>query len=199
MQLIFNIWFICVDIRPLFTSFGTKRPWVRVPSPRPIKEAVAANAAAASFIFMSCFIVDISLKEIPQVKRERLRFIIELMRAGFTEGTKVNMISATGSIRTAMNAISVLLLRDGADVVFIAPPSISEVILLFAICNTPSFLIQISTYQICTILKSNKLRSTHQFPKIKYYRELYKYNLTDMIFEPLCPILLKALNQVQIQ
>ena len=26
------------------------------------KEAVAANAAAASFIFMSCFIVDISLK-----------------------------------------------------------------------------------------------------------------------------------------
>lgn len=33
------------------------------------------------------------------------------------------MISATGSIRTAMNAISVLLLRDGADVVFIAPPS----------------------------------------------------------------------------
>ena len=77
---------------------------------------------------MSCFIVDISLKEIPQVKRERLRFIIELMRAGFTDGTKVNMISAS-SIRTAMNAISVLLLRDGADVVFIAPPSISEVIL----------------------------------------------------------------------
>ena len=109
-------------------SFGTKRPWVRVPSPRPIKEAVAANAAAASFIFMSCFIVDISFKEIPQVKRERLRFIIELMRAGFTDGTKVNMISAS-SIRTAMNAISVLLLRDGADVVFIAPPSISEVIL----------------------------------------------------------------------
>ena len=60
---------------------------------------------------------------------ERLRFIIELMRAGFTEGTKVNMISATSSIRTAMNAISVLLLRDGAYVVFIAPPSISEVIL----------------------------------------------------------------------
>ena len=120
-------------------SFGTKRPWVRVPSPRPIKEAVAANAAAASFIFMSCFIVDISLKKIPQVKRERLRFIIELMRAGFTEDTKVNMISATSSILTAMNAISVLLLRDGADVVFIAPPSISEVILLFAICDTPSF------------------------------------------------------------
>ena len=120
-------------------SFGTKRPWVRVPSPRPIKEAVAANAAAASFIFMSCFIVDISLKEIPQVKRERLRFILELMRAGFTEGTKVNMVSATSSTRTAMNAISVLLLRDGADVVFIAPPSISEVILLFAICDTPSF------------------------------------------------------------
>ena len=103
------------------------------------KEAVAANAAAVSFIFMSCFIVDISLKEIPQVKRERLRFIIELMRAGFTEGTKVNMISATSSIRTAMNAISVLLLRDGADVVFIAPPGISEVILLFVICDTPSF------------------------------------------------------------
>ena len=88
---------------------------------------------------MNCFIVDISLKEIPQVKRERFRFIIELMRAGFTEGTKVNMISATGSIRTAMNAISVLLLRDGADVVFIAPPGISEVILLFVICDTPSF------------------------------------------------------------
>ena len=103
------------------------------------KEAVAANAAAVSFIFMSCFIVDISLKEIPQVKREQFRFIIELMRAGFTEGTKVNMISATSSIRTAMNAISVLLLRDGADVVFIAPPGISEVILLFVICDTPSF------------------------------------------------------------
>ena len=85
------------------------------------KEAVAANAAAASFIFMSCFIVDISLKKIPQVKRERLRFIIELMRAGFTEDTKVNMISATGSIRTAMNAISVLLLRDGCGRCFYRP------------------------------------------------------------------------------